>query len=218
MISAIKIGIVALFILSNSATAGLITFTDKVNFDAAVSNQIVEDFEGIVPSGSTLYNSNYSSGWSFGGDVTYRSLADGYTTTSTSNYMAVLGGAFYAPYYERGTGTEIHATSDQWLRMDINGGSTAIAGLWSTIFRGGDTLNVRFSTGDSTSFFVGQDPWQFQGWVLDTAADWVEVRAPSDYMMLDNFTYATATSVPEPQSIALLALGFLGLMARRSKK
>lgn len=42
--------------------------------------------------------------------------------------------------------------------------------------------------------------------------------ATSDYIIIDNFTYTTATEVSEPNTIAVLSLGLIALITARRKK
>ncbi len=214
-----KLLVTSAFFMSFASSATFITYTDLSSYNAATTNSVVEDFEGMIPLNNNIFNTGYSNGWNFGGGVTFRSLTNGYSSANTSNYMAVLGAAYYAPYYSRGTGDELHATSDNWLRMDIASGTKAVAALWSTIFRGGDTLSVRFSNGEATSFVTDQSNWKFQGWKFDSNIYWVEVRAPGDYMMVDNFTYSNVAQVSEPTSFSVICLGLVALiLGARSRK
>ncbi len=194
--------------ISGFANAGLITYDDRTVFENTLSSFNTQSFEGLASAGS-LFNTTLPAGLTIG-DVSYQSIG-------SSNYIAVVDPAFSLSLYDRGTGAVIHSPDGGYMRMMLPSDIFAIGADFSTIFRGFDVMSIEFSTGDTSTVTAG-DPWTFKGFISDQEIQWVQFGGVSDYPLMDNFTYGTTVDVPEPSTLAIFALGMIGLASRRFKK
>ncbi|MBU2876460.1 PEP-CTERM sorting domain-containing protein [Aliiglaciecola lipolytica] len=224
MTKVIKIAaVLASFVIGLPAQAGLISYTDEALWNSAV---------GSV-SGTENFNS-------FSTDTTFRNA------TVSANNMQITGvpGAngdatnivdaqsfvFSGGYAIDGTSYLLgDLTGSQTLRVDFDSSVSAWGATFSGISNG--TLNTVISAYDSNSNLLGMlnssspnnSTVGFYGFSFDSneMADYLvfqNITLNNDVFGMDNVSFVTATSVPEPASMALLGLGLAGIAFSRKKK
>nr|WP_295778640.1 PEP-CTERM sorting domain-containing protein [Rhodoferax sp.] len=189
-IKSLVIAAVAAVVLSSTANASFITFTDRAQWEIAVGGTFSEEtFSSASTTGFTIeqIGSGHSTGIS-GGVYHDRTVLD---TSYTNYHFNSLVNAFGA----------------NW---DLRPGN---AGQGLQLFAGGQLITPQIANTYNGGFF---------GLVSTTAFNLVSVHSGSysgsaETHDVDNVVFASVSSVPEPESYALMlaGLGLMGAVARR---
>lgn len=213
-----KIAASLLLILSTSVHAGVITtFSDRTAFDAAVGSTTLEDFTDSphfpIPNGTLSSNS------SFGG-LQVGDIQAGATYTSplgSGNYFNIdAGGGFTGGFLDGFS----PSTRDLTITYDP---LISAFGFETNSLMGNFDITIHFSAGQSytNNFSVvsEMDFFGFQSNLADITSVLISGNNNFFGFAIDNHVFGGTTSdhtpVPEPQGLILLALGLLGLAARR---
>lgn len=201
-------------VTSNIANATVITYSDLALFNAAtVNNVLVEDFESVpaYPTVTTSLTHN---------DITYTGLATHNNVTVASPGFTNFGipGATTTSILT-GNGTD-NVQIDFALPMEAVGFDTYL-NSW-TYDAGGANVDVYGASGLLSSFQHNHDFTQvgFLGILADediTRIVWTTTNGNLINTGIDNVRLADAVNVPEPGTLALLALGLLGVRSRFKK-
>ncbi len=178
----------AALILGASLPASALTVT--MNFDT--------DFGGSAIANNTLLNTAYTSAFfSFGSDDVAKLGGGG--VTSQPNFATGAPGNFNSPLvvFFSGLGDSVQA-------FNVTGSSYTLTAY-------GAANNVLGS--DSTSTFGDDTTLTFVGQIAR-----VEFTTTGQYGIDDLTLVTNASSVPEPTSLALLALGLVGFGLSRRKQ
>jgi hypothetical protein len=186
-------------LINSVANAGLINLIDNGDFEADYTGQ-------NVPSWVQLTGGNSGSNIrTFIGDTGSNQVAymqghnSGYSLSQTVNVSA---GVEYDFSFDWGEGGD--AFRDVYLRADIyENGSVVASSDWLTA---GLNTNVLFNQQFSFTPTSGLIDVRFQ-----------ETSARRVFVFIDNVSLTTE-SVPEPSTLAIFALGMMGLASRRFKK
>ena len=193
---------------ASTAHATITTYTDRATFLGLLQPGYFEDTFSDVTNGGIVGASATRSGGGF--SVTYTAPPDGlYSTTggmstaeATNNLVATLGGS------------NIYAVGGYFFLTDIGGNFQPFAGNSVSAFASNGIdpdASLSAAVNSATNFF---------GWISTTPILTVTENSggvsPSRWNTLDNFIVGAAT-VPEPGTLALLALGVVALVRRRHK-
>jgi hypothetical protein len=185
--------------VSSFANAGIITFTDRVDYEAYINGAITDDFLDVTDgSGSTGVRSGYN--W----DMSDFGCASGPGQCGDNSSQNFSYDDNYIWTYNNGSFTFDSNIFAFGFDFGSANGNTSV------------TLNGLQSQQTSTGGFFGIASTDSQGFNV------VNYTKPTNYGLFDKLTYATqavnATQVPEPSTLAIFALGIMGLASRRFKK
>ncbi|MDO6446499.1 PEP-CTERM sorting domain-containing protein [Colwellia sp. 1_MG-2023] len=193
--------------LSGYASAGIITFNDRITFENYLSSFQTDGFDNFVTgttqislvrndftinSSNTTYQAdeNYCNGYNDSLSFTCNNdYLWNYATSSSSTIL--LNNSFNAIGFDF---TQVHYSS---TIQNLN-----------VIYEGVTYLNTAAS-----------EQWGFFG-IVDTSKDIASLQFNHNptYMGMDNVTTGAYSQVPEPSTLAIFALGIIGLASRRFKK
>jgi hypothetical protein len=206
----VTLGIAVLAFNAPLASASTTEYTDVLSFDAAVLPPTNYNFEGLAPGGGVNY------GGATVGDATF-------TGNASNVYAVVDGSAGYAGYnasFFTSQSTDGVAPSEVVCTLS---GSTAIGFTYGDYIDSALPFTVTLSTGDSftlnTPLNAGSDTG-FVGFVSDTPITGITFSDSGGGFDVINFSQSSsATSVPEPGTLALMTAGLLGtaLLGRRRR-
>ena len=201
---------VTALVLSTSANASTVVYSDISSFTTATNSLTTVDFEGAWGATYTDFSSGYTSG-----DVTftgnqYQYIGDYTTLNSSSNPYSAVGSDFLLGIGSDGYGiTATFASGVTAVGLDFSLGETSGTTMTFTLGTG-EQFNVASPTNYALNFF---------GITSDVAITSISWNAPSSRLIADNFVYETAAVVPVPAAVWLFGSGLLGLIgfARRKK-
>lgn len=196
-----------------SAHAGLVTYTTRAAYDAAVSTSTTVDFEAQGTNGSVAY---------YGSSLT----AGGVQFADNQSRLFVFSGGFYGDHFSshylnnNSMGTEItitFAAPVHAFAMDLG-----VISNWGGAAQLRDLINFG---GNTVAFdFIGQQssgaPLQFVGFSSDEAFSSITINDFTQGLAIDNFSYSTDAigAVPEPASLALVGLALATVGFARARR
>jgi len=183
--------------VSSLANAGIITFTDRAIYEAYISGSVLDDMLDVSQSFNT---GGIRSGYNW-------NMNDYGCVTSGCGDMSSQGMSYDDNYiwtYNNGAFTfdeNIFA-----FVFDFGSYNSATSGLQTQV-----TLNGYVSQQTLTGGFFGIASTDSQGFNV------VNYTKSTQYGLFDKVTYATQSvnAVPEPSTLAIFALGIMGLASRR---
>lgn len=195
----LALGLVLAF--SSTAQAAVVTYADHASFLAAVSNAKTDNFAGnfqILSNAAMKASSNGSIG---------------YASTGFNN-LNILTGAGALCWGCNGSGV-----------MDLTstnvGTSNGVYGF-SMDVQGNTGYNAYLTFGDNSTYAL-LNPKGYFGFTSNSLIKHVQIAqvfgqtSTSGSIWFDQVTVAAANDVPEPGSLAILALGLLGLAGARRR-
>lgn len=210
--------------MAGQASAGLVIYTDRADFNAAVSSQSTIDFE-TPDVGNSYIQYGATTGSTFG-SVTFTD-PNGRLFLFASSYYGTTGVSQYLNMNDTGS-TTVAATFTNPTNYAF-GADLGSLYNWGGASSPGN-IQITLSTGEVISTTVESDiantpkSLTFFGLVTDTAFSSVSFYDPSMGLMIDNFAYSSTkpiSAVPEPSSIALVCTALpmgLGLAWKRRRK
>ena len=198
--------------VASSANAGLITYTDRTSFETANPGLANEDFEDVINISQVLAGTNIEPGLS----LALTSGTDAYFATpgQSSNPTNAIG--VNTP---RSEGWELTFSSNVTaVGVDIfqnNGGG---AQFGQDIFAAVDV----FGNGGLLGSFLATIPSGQAGFFGVTSDSdlitSITINERNSFDVIDNVSFGSASSVPEPATITLLGLGLLGFGLSKRRK
>ncbi|MFT4938920.1 MAG: hypothetical protein ACI88A_001952 [Paraglaciecola sp.] len=192
------------FAISSFANAGLITFNDKAAFDAYTGGGVVDDLESSDWSNTVL-----------SGDFAW-TMSD-YHCENGQGCGATFGGT-------NGANDEMmQSTADDFIWTYNDGDFVFTAGIASFGIQFGSYLGNSAVTLNGQSSGV-QASGSFFGIASDDNTLFTNVSYAKSlyYGSFDDVSYSrsnqSVADVPEPSTLAIFALGMIGLASRRFKK
>lgn len=185
--------------------AGIITFTDRSAFEAAVSGETVIDFNSVGPTG---VDGSFSSR-TFNGEVTFSQGDSRLFILGEDVYSGANLSSAYLNHNDAGTQNVVVTFAGEVFAAGMELGHLE---NWAGV---GGTTTFSLSTGDvftavSERLHDSGAQLNFIGWISDTGFDSIVIDDPSKGTVIDDFTY-TSVSVPEPGTLGLLAVGLISL-------
>ena len=195
------------FAISSFANAGLITFNDKALFDAYTGGGVVDDMES---AGSSTGSSTHTTATNdFSWTMSDYNCENGYGCSAT------FGGT-------TGNSLMMQSAGDDFIWTYGNGNFVFSSGITSFGIQFGSYYGNSEITLNGLSSGV-QASGSFFGIASDDNATFTNVAYTKSlvYGSFDDVSYSRSNiiaSVPEPSTLAIFALGMIGLASRRFKK
>lgn len=196
---------VACLLGAGSANAELVTYSDRTNWDSAISAIDTVDFEYYTGS-STLVSPSY--------------------TTAGVNFSVSSGQLYldgpqltYDAAYLTGSYLEWQNSGDMTLTITLPSAVSAVGFDVGDFY--GDVRSFAITVdGVTTNLSSTANAYTFFGAVGSSAFSSLSftVAADANFPVLDNLTYGNAAAIPEPVTLALLGLGLAGLGFCRRRK
>ena len=218
--------------MSLAVNASAATFTDRASFDAAVTNMITLDFEGLV--GTPAYPENYYTTYPYypysnGGTGHYQKSINvsgiDFSYIGESDYTYILENSVGCPSQcgiysinESRFALLLSSTSDGFTRITMPSGINAFGADWGN---GGPieiTIHFRNTLDTETLSLIAETKSNYFGYIGNEIhyIDW-EKPTGGQYSILDNVSIAQAVPEPETYALMLAGLGLVGFVARRRK-
>jgi len=197
------VGALAICLLTASVNAAIITYGSRAGFDAAFPGATFETWDDNS-AGTTIVNGGALDGITYASSSGNAVVTSLFLTSSGANGLGTTPSQYFSPF-DRMTfsfGTAISA-----FGVDINTFS-AVNGAFQALTDLGD---IALSVFDP---FPGISTGQFLGFSSDTAFSSVTIYGGSSYT-LDTLRFVS--SVPEPGTFALLAIG-LAILAMSGRR
>jgi hypothetical protein len=202
-----------------AAKAAVLTFTDRVSFNAAApAGLVLEDFEtanvapgGIVGIGSLL-DASTSDGVFATGDI-----AVGLAISVPSNLAAIRDRRHWL------TAAVMNDFSGELLTATFTLGNTIAVGMdmFSTFLESGPQVLTLYDSADNALWsgeVIPVGTGVFAGFISDTPIARVTLDTGFGYYGFDNIAFGAAAEIPEPATLALTALAFAALAGKRLLK
>jgi hypothetical protein len=201
---------IAMALLATPARANLVFFTDFSSFDAASDTTIVEDFENVFPR-STPLSSFVSQGNRHIGLAGIDLLSQPFPNV----YLAPPGATSFMVGTPT-TSTVLTANGDEDIRVELGSPVTAV-GFDTDNAVSPATVEVIGAGGSLGTVILNAAPNQvgFLGFVsTDPIAGfrWTTGLGAIVDTGFDNVRLGSMTAVPEPLSVLILGVGFLGML------
>lgn len=201
---AIKLISITLFVVSGSVNATII-FSDQSAFDAQLSSSITDDYS--------------NPGYVFIQDDITMSAVLGetdYMATRFTNTNIVQAGLFYCAgcngSFELGFSTTSLGTSNGIFGVGIDIRSNSSSLPYDAFVTFGDNSSLSIDLGTGARFFGISSSSLIKSIHFGTGDGSGTTTSGSGYFEISNLTIGNnVNSVPAPGSLALLALGFMGL-------
>jgi hypothetical protein len=201
------------------AQAGLVFYTNKAAFDAAVTGLQTVTFQGIAPSPTGFTGFFTPPGLTVSGvnfNIANALPGDALNVTGKDFYLASAGVAYPADFLIPSVSPQGRVGTQ--LAITLPNGATAI-GLDYGSFNG-TPFTFTLSTGDSftttpVTFFNGQE--SFLGFISTSPITSLTISVPgpsaNEAIVLGDISFGTAV-IPEPSTLALFTFAVTGLACR----
>lgn len=206
--------------VSGLANAGLITYTDWTEFDSLTFGLTIENFEvGLGNSGVSGVGSIINSATNTG-PITTGEISSGFNLTSIQGGEMVALGAGIGGLTSNGVAVDLFSEE---MRLDLLSPFTAVG--FDLLNTATGTVEAQFFNANSllgTLILPVSNVLNFGGAIafggdIITRVDFVNEIPSEQGIIMDRLAFGT-TSVPEPSTLAIFALGLISLASRRFKK
>ena len=196
---------IGMLAVSLTAGATTITFTSRSAWQAALAGPITTiDFEGIAPAnGTAAFSDLVLSGVDFGAAT----VADPGVGIFISGWGT--GAMIFGDYGLFAPATIKFASPT--TAFGFNYGATCVFFIDCSPAR----VSMSLSSGDLVNSQGPIPPMAFVGVISDVPLTSFDVRFAPSLTVLDNFSYAAPTPVPEPTTLVLMLTGLSGVLTSR---
>jgi hypothetical protein len=185
-------------------------FTNQAAFNAATQGLTTIDFEGLASVNSFIFVPNPPG------------LTQSGVNFTSPNTLFVVDPGYGPGFYDWGSGAVLSAQfgSGTIINAALPSGVTAVGSDIFSFDSYASDFVINLSTGDSVTVSSSDYPIRsFVGFTSDVDITSISFTATSGLTLIDNFTFGTTASTPEPTSVlGLLALGGLGIGSALKRK